>query len=482
MYKSLLFTCLFLYNTAFAQQKPNDIYYEIFVRSFHDSNGDGIGDINGITKKLDYLKDLGISGLWLTPIHPSPTYHKYDVLNYKEIDSEYGTLNDYKNLVNEAHKRNIKILLDFVVNHTSSEHPWFKAACDNNPIFKDFYVWSDTAKTNGWYGNPKCPQNKYYAFFWERMPDLNFDNKAVRDEIINAGIFWVKEIGIDGFRLDAAQHVYDPNDVIFNNKWWSEFRSAIKKQNPNAFIIGEVWNKDSIVATYLKSSLDASFNFDLSVAINNVIKDTNASGFIEKLVKTHQLYKSYNPNFVDAIFISNHDQDRYRSSFDNNIYKTKQAFALLMTLPGIPFLYYGEELGMLGKFPDEYRREPMLWNESGLGNTTWEKPRYSSLKTVEPLSIQASDSSSIYSYYKNLIAIRNSNSILSHGTIVKTNLVPESRYIIAFELHLNKKKALIIHNIGNLPTKVNLPKSKKIVMGNSDGNLAGNSSLIVLLN
>lgn len=479
MNKLLLFTAIFWSTISLAQQKPSGIYYEIFVRSFHDSNGDGVGDINGITKKLDYLKDLGISGLWLTPVHPSPTYHKYDVLDYKAIDAEYGTIDDYKKLVTEAHKRGIKILLDLVVNHTSSEHPWFKAACGNDATYKDFYVWSDTAKAHGWYSNPKNPQQKYYAYFWERMPDLNFDNPEVRKQVIDAGAYWIKEIGIDGFRLDAAQHVYEPNDVVLNNIWWSEFRTAMRKLNPNTFIVGEVWNKDSIVATYLKSSLDASFNFDLSMAITNSIKDTNATGFIDKLVGIHRLYQSYNPNFVDAIFISNHDQDRYHSTFNGDIAKTKQAFTILMTLPGIPFLYYGEEIAMLGKFPDEYRREPMLWSSVSIENTTWEKPRYSNLNTVKPLAMQQNDANSTYAFYKNLIAMRNNNSILSDGKLMPTKLVTSTKTTIAYELHLGKKRALVVHNIAPTSIAVKLPKGK-LLLGSSS--IMANGSCVLLLN
>ncbi len=469
--------------SLFAQTKTNGVYYEIFVRSFHDSNGDGVGDINGITEKLDYLKDLGISGLWLTPIHPSPTYHKYDVLDYKAIDPEYGTLDDYKRLVTEAHKRGIRILLDLVVNHTSSEHPWFKASCGNDATYKDFYVWSDTARSNGWYSNPKNPQEKYYAFFWERMPDLNFNNPEVRRRVIDAGAFWIKDMGIDGFRLDAAQHVYEPNDVVLNNQWWSEFRSAMKQLNPNAFIVGEVWNKDSIVATYLKSSLDASFNFDLSIAINQALKDTNANGFINKLSQIHRLYESYNPNFVDAIFVSNHDQDRYASTFGGDLQKTKQAFAILMSLPGIPFLYYGEEIGMLGKFPDEYRREPMLWGENEKGNTRWENPRYSTNKTVTPLAQQLNDANSCYAFYKKLIAIRNANPILSNGKLMPTKLVTNDRTTIAYELHLGKQKALVVHNIAPKALNIKLPKGKKVLMGTSASpSIPAHGSVVILLN
>ena len=481
--KKIALLCSILFSSIlFAQEKPKGIYYEIFVRSFHDSNGDGIGDINGIIQKLDYLKNLGISGIWLTPVHPSPTYHKYDVLDYKGIDPEYGTIADYKLLVKEAHQRGIKILLDLVVNHTSSEHSWFKAACNNDPFYKNFYVWSDTARSHGWYSNPKNPQEKYYAFFWERMPDLNFDNENVRKHIIDAGIFWIREIGIDGFRLDAAQHVYEPNDVILNNIWWSEFRNAMKKINPNIFIVGEVWNKDSIVATYLKSSLDASFNFDLSISITKTLKDTNALGFMDKLINIHRLYSSFNPNFVDAIFISNHDQDRYRSSFYGDWAKTRQAFIMLMTLPGIPFIYYGEEIGMLGEFPDEYRREPMLWHANNDENTKWEKAKHSTLNTVSALNNQLNDTNSHFFYCKKIIALRNKYRTLSEGKLMPTKLVTSSKSIIAYELHRGKEKILVVHNISPNSESIKPFKYKKTLWGEIKNNsISGNGSIVQII-
>lgn len=452
-------------------QQTNGVYYEIFVRSFNDANGDGIGDIPGITQKLDYLKDLGISGLWLTPVHPSPTYHKYDVVNYKAIDKEYGTLADYKKLVEEAHKRGIKILLDLVVNHTSSEHPWFAASTGEEATYKDYYMWKlDTTKQKEWYSNPKNPQEKYYAFFWERMPDLNFDLPEVRKEIIEVGKFWLTEVGVDGYRLDAAQHVYDAEDVIKNNEWWTQFRTEMRKVKPDAFLIGEVWNKDSIVASYLKSSLDACFNFDLSRAITQTIQDGNADGFVNKLMAIHQLYASYNPQFVDATFVSNHDQDRYRSTFNGDVAKTKQAFALLMTLPGLPFLYYGEEIGMLGKFPDEYRREPFLWTEKSNTNATWEQPRYSNAQTVEPLSAQQNQPTSFYQFYKTTIAMRNANPVLSTGKIVSTKLVPMDKGLIAYELVEGKQRVLMLHNVSGKPLQLKGIKHKKVLF-NNNGNV-----------
>ncbi|MCU0423005.1 MAG: alpha-amylase family glycosyl hydrolase [Bacteroidia bacterium] len=448
--KKYLFICFLISVMGLnAQQNQSlPVFYQIFVRSFADGNGDGVGDINGIRQKLTYLQQLGIKGIWLTPIHPSPTYHKYDVTDYKAIDPEYGTLEEFKLLVQEAHQKQIKVIMDFVVNHTSSEHPWFKASTQVNSPYTPFYVWNfDTIGRKEWYSNPRNPQQKYYAFFWERMPDLNFDYQPVRDAIKDAGAFWLKEANIDGFRLDAAQHVYDASDVIKNNEWWSEFRTAMRAVKPDVLLIGEVWNKDSIVATYLKSSLDASFNFDLSKAITHHISSGTGKGFTERLYAIHALYKTYKPDFLDAIFITNHDQDRYHSIFGGDEAKSKQAFTLLMTLPGLSFMYYGEEIGMLGKFPDEYRREPFLWNTKDVSNTTWQIPRYSNLNTVKPLAAQLTDSNAIYYHYKRWIAIRNANPVFSKGNLLPTQLITQTPSVIAYELHDGINKVLVIHNV-----------------------------------
>ena len=448
MKKNFLLVVFFLSTVQLFSQSVksrNEIYYEIFIRSFYDSNNDGIGDINGIRQKLDYLQNLGITGIWITPVHPSPTYHKYDVVDYYGIDKEYGTIEDYKLLVKEAHSKGIKILIDLVVNHTSSEHPWFKASCNNDPKYKDFYVWSKTESGNNWHKNPMNPQEKYFAFFWEKMPDLNFDNKEVREEVKKIGRYWLKDIGVDGYRIDAAQHVYEPNDTIKNNIWWTEFRNDMLKINPNVYLLGEVWNKDSIVATYFKSSLDGCFNFDLSKAIIQCVEKNDASNYVNKLQSIHQLYRSYNPNFRDVIFISNHDQDRYRSTFNGDTAKTKIAFAMLMTLPGIPFLYYGEEIGMLGKSPDEFRREPFLWSKN-IAGATWEKPKYSNKQSVEYLDEQMKDKRSFYSFYKEMISFRKVNPILSEGQIQS---FPTNTKLISYKLINGNEWCIVVHNISN---------------------------------
>ncbi len=460
-------------------EQKGEVFYEIFIRSFYDSNQDGIGDIKGITQKLDYLKTLGITGIWITPIHPSPTYHKYDVIDYMDIDPEYGTMEDYKQLIAEAHKREIKILLDLVVNHTSSIHPWFIEACHNNPTYRNYYVWDTITQKNGWHSNPLNPSDRYYGFFWEGMPDLNFDNKKVREEIKKVGRFWLKDIGVDGFRLDAAQHIYEATDLDKNNAWWTEFRKDMQQVKPDMILLGEVWNKNAMVATYLKSSMDACFNFDLSGAIVQSILKQNADSVLDKLIGIDRLYRSYNPKYMDATFISNHDQDRYRSTFEGDTAKTKLAFAILMTLPGTPFIYYGEEIGMIGKFPDHYRREPFIW--SNKGNTNWEKAVHSKAGKIEPLEKQINDKNSFYTYYAQMIAYRKSNPIFTFGELNKSAIASKlPKELLVYELKLEKKKIIVIHNTTG--SVVKLPKSPKFKLTLLNGAYLQNVHVVVPAN
>nr|MBK9649888.1 hypothetical protein [Bacteroidota bacterium] len=231
-------------NAKSAQQNltasfPNCVFYEIFIRSFCDSNNDGIGDIPGIISKLDYLHDLGIEGIWLTPFNPSPSYHKYDVTDYYNVDEEYGTLDDVRELITEAHKRNIKVIMDFVVNHTSVQHPWFiEAQKSKTNAYHNYYTWADENNLPGekhwWHflqSNSKqtIEGEKYLGFFDRSMPDLNYDNNDVRSEIIKAGKYWLKDIGMDGFRLDAAKWIYMPGNEKTNYSWWQQFVSEMKK-------------------------------------------------------------------------------------------------------------------------------------------------------------------------------------------------------------------------------------------------------------
>ncbi len=437
---------------------PNTVHYSVFIQSFYDSNDDGIGDIPGLTGKLDYLSDLGVGSIWLLPVHPSPTYHKYDIIDYYNIHKDYGTLTDFKNLVTEAHKRNIKIIIDLVVNHTSSDHAWFKEAIKNpdNP-FRDYYVWSkDRAKINKtswqWHDikdtiNASSMDEKYYGFFWHTMPDLNYNNQKVREEIKKIGKFWLDEMNIDGFRLDAIRFIYPEKQKEKNHAWWQEFRATMDSVKPDFYMVAEVWGEDTIVAPFLNKGVHSSFNFDLSFGIEKILKEEKDSGLIGSLIKTRSLYKSYSDDFVDAIFLKNHDQNRIRSVLNNNIKKSKLAASILFTLPGAPFLYYGEEIGMLGKKPDEFIREPFLWDDQEKGQTSWEIAKYSTFDKVNPLSKQIIDDSSLYNHYKKIIAFRNKSKAIILGEITTTEFTNNS--LLSFYRLYGAEKLLVIHNLTN---------------------------------
>lgn len=443
------------------------ICYEIFVRSFCDSNGDNIGDLNGITSKLDYLQDLGIEAIWLTPIQPSPSYHKYDVVDYYGIDPEYGTFDDFKRLLSEAHTRGISVIMDLVINHTSANHPWFQESIKgkNNP-YRSYYTWKspeeietlgiatrevtpDTWDRNPWHQWPGNSE-KYYGLFWKGMPDLNCDHPPVRQAIYEIGRFWL-EMGVDGFRLDAARHIYPEWEEHKNYDFWVEFRTEMQRANPKVYLVGEVWNTAEKIAPYFKG-LTANFDFDLSLAIQKIVsKERDTVKVSALLANNRAVFAQTNPRFIDAIMLTNHDQIRIGSMLKGNINRLKVAANLLLTLPGQPYLYYGEEIGMLGKKPDEFIREPFLWNyrEKDLQRARWMKPKYSKSKTVVPLAGQINDTDSLFNHYKRLIHFRKSNLVLAnvHGSMEP--LSNTDNRIVAFSRKVSDREVWVIHNLSN---------------------------------
>lgn len=472
---------------------PNGVYYEVFVQSFYDSNQDGIGDINGLTQKLDYILDLGVNGIWLMPIMPSPSYHKYDVTDYKAIHPDYGTKEDFQHFVAEAHKRNLKVIIDLIVNHVSAQHPWFINATKNrNGTYRDYFIWADkdsikdeiakieitldSDNITQWHPVKDDEKDEhYYGFFNADMPDLNFDNPAVRQEFVEIGKYWFEEMKVDGFRLDAAKHIYPDDRAKDNHAFWIWFRSEMEKIKPDMYMVGEVWSSAKKVAPYLKG-IPALFNFDLGVAI---IKATKAEKDTTALVKTYKkivdYYQSITPEYIDATFLTNHDQNRILSELDGDIKKLQMAAAILMTLPGTPYIYYGEEIGMFGIKPDEHIREPFLWDKPGVdvNQTSWITPIYSTEETVRPLSIQQLDENSIYNYYKKLIRLRNSSVALSYGELKNTNI--KKKEIVSFLRVKNDESYLVIHNISNKSISLNLPaeiKDYNKIFFQSDNNVS----------
>lgn len=436
---------------------PNCVFYEIFIRSFCDSNNDGIGDIPGIISKLDYLHELGIEAIWLTPFNPSPSYHKYDVTDYYNVDVEYGTLDDVRELIAEAHKRNIKVIMDFVVNHTSVGHPWFmEAQKAKTNAYHNYYTWAAENNLSGekqwWHflqnnSNPVLRGEKYLGFFDRAMPDLNYDNDNVRSDIIKAGKYWLKDIGMDGFRLDAAKWIYMPGNEDKNYAWWQQFVTEMKKVKPTAFFVGEITDKNIATAPYLKDALTSVFNFELAEKIVDCVQTYTDSGIVNLVNDSRSLFYQNNPGFIDATFITNHDQDRIASFTKGDINKTKMAAAILLTLPGSPFIYYGEELGMTGKKPDEQIREPFLWNDDTnyTGQTSWIKAKYSVVENIKPLSLQINDGNSIFSFYKKLIAVRNQSLALRVGSLVPSAM--SSNHLLVYQRVLKYSKVIVIHNL-----------------------------------
>ena len=316
--------------------------YEIFVYSFNDTNGDGIGDLNGVREKLDYIQDTGFNAIWLMPICPSPTYHKYDVTDYYGIDPQYGTMEDFDTLCKECHKRNIRVMTDLVLNHTSSQHPWFVDALQKkeaSPYF-DYYNFAyeyheGYTERNGIY---------YECRFWEEMPDLNLDSEELREEIKKIMAFWI-EHGVDGFRLDAVTSFYtgsDEQNIAFL-QWLCNAGKGIKE---DLTFVGEAWTSQSKYATYYKSGIDSLFDFAYS-GFNGIIHDTvmgvyGVDDYISALVKEEELYASYNKDFVNAPFYTNHDMARSAGFYagEDGMAKAKIAGALNLLMTGNAFVYY----------------------------------------------------------------------------------------------------------------------------------------------
>lgn len=404
------------------------VFYEIFVRSFNDSDGNGVGDFNGITQKLDYLQELGITAVWLMPIFPSPSYHGYDVTDYYDVNPQHGSMDDFKALVAEAHKRDIRIIIDLVINHTSDKHPWFKEAKkDPNSPYRDWYIWSETdLKYEGPWGQRvwhSSTSGFYYGIFEAFMPDLNYNNPAVTEEMKKIASFWLADIGVDGFRLDAAKHLIEENTVQQNTKathlWFqNEFYPAYKAVDPEAMTVGELFGDGlNTIATYIKNDqFDLAFNFQLA---NSFIKSAN-TGRANYAASALKVSDKAIPDHQYATFLTNHDQNRVMSQLDGDVNKAKLAAFLLLTSPGTPFIYYGEEIGMQGKKPDENIRLPMQWNaEANAGFTTgrpWRAPD-ADYETVN-VALQTGAPDSLLEHYRALIQLRNNYSAIQTGDLI----------------------------------------------------------------
>lgn len=439
------------------------VFYEIFVRSFKDSDGDGIGDFQGLISQLDYLNDgdpetdtdLGIGGIWLMPIMPSPSYHGYDVTNYQTVNPDYGSLADFKQLLDECHKRGIRVVIDFVVNHTSNVHPWFLQSQDPSSSFRDWYVWEDKNPgkpgpwgQNAWY---ELDGAYYYAPFWSGMPDLNYNNPMVNKAIYNATKFWL-DLGVDGFRVDAARYLFEDGisqqDTKSSIAWFQDWRDFYLDIEPETYTVGEVWTDTQVIAKYDQPSkgMQNYFMFDLAVDILGGLYSPDPARIMASYMDT----LTYFPDQQFATFLTNHDQQRVASYFSDKLDRQKLAAFLYLSGPGVPYLYYGEEIGMLGNKPDEKIRTPMQWsnaNQAGFTEgTAWQEinPDWET-KNVE---LQDADTDSLLNWYRALINLRNQYPALQSGSYIPITVNSECRRVYGVVRELGESRLIVIANLG----------------------------------
>lgn len=440
------------------------VFYEIFVRSFYDSDGDGSGDLQGVIQKLDYLNDgdpstttdLGVTGLWLMPVAESPTYPGYDVTDYLMIEPDYGTNDDFKALMTAAHERGIAVIVDLVVNHSSREHPWFQASAARNSHYADWYIWHDRDECPSYRGpwgqqvwiplRDRC----YYAIFWEGMPDLNYTNPAVTSAMEDVARYWLDDLGADGFRLDALQHIVEDGQNQANtnatHEWANAFHQYIDSVDPDALTVGEVNASSYLSAPYVPEGADLVFDFNLAEAM---LQSVNVGNNAAVTTLQNRAVDLYPPNQY-AAFLTNHDQNRVIDTLRGDVDKAKVAAMLLLTQPGVPFIYYGEEIGMKGIKPDERIRTPMQWDatERTAGfteGTPWE-PLQNDIESVNAAA-QLDDPDSLLSRYRDLVHLRNAHPALLHGDFVPVESSIDEVY--AFLRRADGEMLLVIVNLSD---------------------------------
>lgn len=454
------------------------VFYEIFVGSFADSNGDRMGDIPGILQKLDYLNDgnvlsetsLGVQGIWLSPIFASPSYHKYDVTDYYRIDSNFGTLDDLKALVDGCHERNVKVILDLVLNHTAKNHTWFQtfreahANGDTENPYYDYYTWYTEETLPAGITCRPIPgaAGEYYECnFSADMPELNYDNEEVRQEMLQVAKFYL-DMGIDGFRFDAVKYIYY-GQTARCVEFWQWYTDELRKINPEVYLVGECWSGESEILSYYPAM--NCFNFGASQAegvIASAAKDQDINRFTNYMVSFLEKVDAANPQGMMISFLSNHDMDRSAGYLMLANHFPQMAANLYLLCSGSPFIYYGEEIGMKGvrgsANTDANRRLAMLWGDDTSPRNPEGSTYEASKQTNGTVASHLENENSLLRYYSRLISIRTRYPEIARGSYAVVNL--DSAKCGGFQVSYEGATLYILHNIStDLPFTVDVSEA-----------------------
>ncbi len=441
------------------------VYYEIFVGSFSDSDGDGTGDLRGIINRMDYINDgdpasgysLGAEGLWLTPIFASPSYHKYDISDYYRVDPAFGTEEDLKELVDLCHERGVTVILDLPINHTGRMNDWFGAFVkahrdgDTENEFYDVYTWYDGSREDAPSGRTFRPisgtDHYYECNFSDDMPELNFDCEKAFELALGVAYHYL-DLGVDGFRFDAAKYVYF-GDHAKSVEFWEKYIGKLREKKPDVYTVAEVWDGEGVVDRYMAAT--DCFNFaiaDASGLIAEIAKKGDANRWTSYVEKYLGKVGGFRADAALTPFITNHDMDRAAGFLTVASGAMKMAANLYILCPGTPFIYYGEELGMRGSRgaanTDANRRLAMLWGD---GDTV-RNPQGSSYSEDKQITSTAADQlrdpSSLYNYYKKLIMIRKANPEIAMGAFRAVRIANSK--VGCFISTYNGSSVMVIHN------------------------------------
>ena len=459
------------FGTITAENSGNArVYYQIFVGSFSDSNGDGLGDLRGIINRFDYLNDgdpnsgmsLGIEGIWLSPIFTSPTYHKYDCNDYYEIDPKFGTMEDLKELVELCHGRGVQIILDLVVNHTSTRHVWFQKFLtahqnyDESDPYYDFYTWGTGSQPGRSFHKLGNTSHFYEGNFSNEMPELNYDNPNVRQAMVDVAKFYL-DLGVDGFRFDAAKYIYY-GEAERNTDFWDWYMAQLRSIKPDVYSVAEVWDGDGVTIPYNSST--NCFNFTMS-QVGGQIAQTAANGdpgVMARYIESYlQQIRAQRSDAMLCSFIANHDMDRTAGFLPISNGRAFVGANLNILTPGSPFIYYGEEIGLRGSRgganTDANRRLAMLWGD---GDTVKDPigADYDSAGRNGTVADQLPNGKSLYNHYKKLIAIRQANPEIAYGEFKALEL--EGTKAGGFLSTWQGKTVCVLHNTSTDEAKIDL--------------------------